>query len=151
MMQGAPLLFCLFSSLGVFSTLARAGEIAPLALRTDDSVHHLAKARTPGSHIKIFLPSLPYLAITHSIYGTLIKPSDSKKGWEFELATGMRKISDTIYEFDLRHGVRFQDGSPFDADSVLLNLKYFKEKPFTYSKIYKVFSYVEKIDPYTER
>ena len=30
-----------------------------------------------GSHVKLFLPSLPYVAITHSINGTLVRPANN--------------------------------------------------------------------------
>ena len=128
-----------------------ADQLKPIELRADDSESRLAPVRAPGSEIKIFLPSLPYLAITHSINGFLVKPSDSAAGWEYELAIAHRKINETTFEFDLRHGVRFQDGTSFDADSALLNLAYFKKKPFTYSKLCKIFDHAEKIDQYKIR
>ena len=67
------------------------------------------------------------------------------------MAVDHRQIDDTTYEFQLRRGVRFQDGSPFDADAVVLNMEYFKRAPVKYSKIDEVFDRVEKIDDYTVR
>ncbi|WP_236622375.1 ABC transporter substrate-binding protein [Novipirellula maiorica] len=105
----------------------------------------------PGSHVKVFLPSLPYLYTSHAINGAMIKPSDNAQGWEYDMAVSHRQIDETTYEFQLRKGVRFQDGSPFNADAVVTNMDAFKKQPTTYSKIDQVFDYVEKIDDYTVR
>lgn len=105
----------------------------------------------PGSHVKLFLPYLPYIAITHSINGTLTRPAKNVKGWEYYLAESHVHKDNRIFEFKLKKGVTFQDGSTFDADAVLLNMKYFKEKPFTFTKLWRVFDRAEKIDDYTVR
>ncbi len=104
-----------------------------------------------GSHVKLFIPNLPYLAISHSINSALIRPANNKEGWEYDLALSHINISNKIYEFSLKKNVKFQDGTPFNADSVLLNMEYFKKQPFTYTKLYKIFDRVEKIDDYTVR
>ena len=105
----------------------------------------------PGSHLKVFIPSLPYIYISHSINGALLRPANNDRGWDYDMATGYQQIDDKTYEFTLRKGVQFQDGTPFNADSVVLNMKYFKEKPILFTKIDKVFDRVEKIDDYTVR
>jgi len=107
--------------------------------------------RKPGSHIKIFLPYLPYLAISHSINSGLVRPADNERGWEYDLAVSHSRIGDNIYEFELRKGVSFQDGSPFDADAVLLNMTYFKQQPYTFTAIDSVYDRVEKISQYKVR
>jgi ABC-type transport system substrate-binding protein len=105
----------------------------------------------PGSHIKVFIPSLPYIYISHAINGALLRPADNERGWEYDMATSHRQINDTIYEFSLRKNVLFQDGTPFNADSVVENMKYFKKAPFLFTKIDTVFDHVGKIDDYTVR
>ncbi|ALG69354.2 ABC transporter substrate-binding protein [Beggiatoa leptomitoformis] len=124
---------------------------APLSMRTDDSSQRVAPQLAKGSHLQVYLPSLPYLYVSHAINSALFRPANNDKGWELDLATAYHQLSDTVYEFTLRQGVVFQDGTPFNADAVLLNMQYFKQKPFTYSKIHKVFDYAEKIDDYTVR
>ena len=104
-----------------------------------------------GSHVKLFLPSLPYVAITHSINGTLVRPANNVRGWEYDVAESHTHIDNRIFEFKLKKGVRFHDGTPFNADAVLLNMKHFKEKPFTYTKLYRIYDRTEKIDDYTVR
>ncbi|MCV6637207.1 ABC transporter substrate-binding protein [Candidatus Albibeggiatoa sp. nov. NOAA] len=123
----------------------------PLELRYDDSERRAAPQLTSGSHLKLYIPSLPYLYVSHAINGALFRPANNERGWKYDLAVSHQKINDTVYEFKLRQGVEFQDGTPFDADMVLLNMEYFKKKPFVYSKMHEVFDYVEKIDDFTIR
>jgi peptide/nickel transport system substrate-binding protein len=104
-----------------------------------------------GSHVKLFLPNLPYLAISHAVNASLVRPANNERGWQYDLAISHRNIDDRIWEFRLREGVRFQDGSRFDADSVLLNMKYFQQAPFTFTKLSTILERVEKIDDYGVR
>ena len=126
-------------------------QFEPLVLRQDDAANRKAKQLVPGSEIKIFIPSLPYIYISHAINGALLRPANNDHGWKFDLATEFKRIDDTTYEFKLRSGVKFQDGTPFNADMVVLNMKYFKEKPFLFTKIDSVFDHAEKVDDYTVR
>ncbi len=130
-----------YSKLAIIFTLV-LGMIASLTQ---------AIAATPGSHVKIYIPSLPYLYISHAINGSLIKPADNHQGWDYDVAVSHSQINDTTYEFKLRQGVVFQDGSPFNADSVIENMTYFKKQPFLFSKINLVYDYTEKVDDYTVR
>lgn len=123
----------------------------PLVLRDDDAESRVAPKLAPGSHIKVSIPSLPYIYTSHAISSGLIRPANNEKGWEYDVAVSHRQLDDTTYEFKLREGVRFQDGSIFDADSVVLNMVYFKEKPFLFTNIHNVFDYVEKVDQHTVR
>ena len=125
--------------------------VEPLVLREDDAPQRAVPGLFKGSHVKVFIPSLPYLYTSHSINAGLIRPSDNEQGWEFDMATSYRQIDGKTYEFKLRQGVQFQDGSPFNADAVVLNMGYFKKKPTLYSKIHLVFDHAEKVDPYTVR
>lgn len=146
----------LFFSTADFGTagcrlLAQDVEIKPLVLRPDDAWKRAAPQLTKGSHVKVFIPSLPYLYTSHSINGALIRPSAEERGWEYDMAVDHTQIDETTYEFRLRQGVRFQDGTPFNADAVILNMEYFKKAPVKYSKIDEVFDRAEKIDDYTVR
>lgn len=123
----------------------------PLVLRDDDAESRVAPKLAPGSHIKVSIPSLPYIYTSHAISSGLIRPANNEKGWEYDVAVSHRQLDDTTYEFKLREGVRFQDGSIFDADSVVMNMMYFKEKPFLFTNIHNVFDYVEKVDQHTVR
>lgn len=108
-------------------------------------------APTPNSHIKVYIPSLPYLYVSHALNGALIKPADNDRNWEYDLATSHKQISDTVYEFTLRKGVLFQDGTPFNADAVLENMRYFKQKPFLFSPFHQYYERTEKVNDYKVR
>lgn len=126
-------------------------RIEPVQLRRDDAPGRVLSNVAEGSHVKVFIPSLPYLYTSHAINGAMIKPSDNQRGWEYDMAISHEQIDETTYEFALRKGVRFHDGSPFNADAVVMNMDAFKLDPVEYSKIDKVFDRAEKIDDYTVR
>ncbi|MEP5837524.1 MAG: ABC transporter substrate-binding protein [Marinobacter sp.] len=105
----------------------------------------------PGSHVKLFLPNLPYLAISHAVNASLVRPADNEQGWQYDLAVSHSSVEDQVWEFQLRRGVTFQEGSPFNADSVLLNMAHFQRQPFTFSKLSTILERVEKVDDYTVR
>ncbi|MEG3639181.1 ABC transporter substrate-binding protein [Magnetococcus sp. PR-3] len=126
-------------------------EPIDINLVKDPAANEVSGAFRPGSHVKLFLPNLPYLAISHAINGALVRPANNDRGWQYDLATSHTSIDDTIWEFTLRKGVHFQDGSPFNADSVLLNMAYFKRKPFTFTKLADILGQIEKVDDYTVR
>jgi len=123
----------------------------PLQPRLDDANQHLSSDLISGSHLKVFLPSVAYLYISHSINGALTRPANNAQGWDYDLAVSHQQIDDTTYEFKLREGVVFQNGTPFNADSIISNMKFFKRKPPVYSKIHEVYDRVSKIDDYTIR
>jgi len=138
--------------LSITSTTLLAQDVQqyePLKLRPDDATTRLAPPLAKGSHLQVSVPSLPYLYISHAINGALFRPANNEQGWKYDLATTHRKLNDTTYEFTLRKGVQFQDGTPFNADMVVLNMESFKKKPFVYTKLHEVFDYAEKIDDYT--
>jgi len=135
----------------LFSDFCQGQQVNPIGLRADTSRESMDGSRKQGSHVKIFLPYLPYLAISHSVNAGLVRPADNERGWEYDMAVSHARISDKVYEFELRQGVKFQDGSPFNADAVLLNMAYFKKQPYTYTAIDQVYDYAEKISEYKVR
>lgn len=126
-------------------------EQPDIGLTTDPAPGEVTGDLREGSHVKLFLPNLPYLAISHAINASLVRPANNERGWQYDLATSHRNIDDRIWEFQLRQGVQFQDGSPFNADSVLLNMEYFKRQPFTFTKLSTILDRVEKISDYAVR
>lgn len=116
--------------------------------RDDDALLRVAKPLHPDSHIKIFIPNIPYSYIAKCTNSGLIRSYDNEKNWEYELAKSHKKIGDFTYEFELREGLKFQDGTEFDTDDVLLNFEYFKRSPILYTNINNVDFDVIKIDKY---
>lgn len=122
-----------------------------IGLAADPAPAEVTGEFRPGSHVKLFLPNLPYLAISHAVNASLVRPAENEQGWQYDLALSHQSIDDRLWEFELRRGVHFQDGSPFNADSVVLNMAYFKRAPFTFSKLSKILDRVEKVDDFTVR
>ena len=102
--------FCSALLLGS-SSFAETPSIQPIALRPDDAPQRALPGLVKGSHVKVFIPSLPYLYTSHSVNGALIKPSDNEQGWEYDMATSHRQLNDTTYEFTLRQGVQSGPGT----------------------------------------
>jgi peptide/nickel transport system substrate-binding protein len=127
------------------------GELPDIGLVEDPAPGEVLGEFREGSHVKLVIPNLPYLAISHAINASLVRPANTDQGWQYDLAVSHRSDGDRVWEFRLRRDVQFQDGSPFDADSVLLNMEYFKKQPFTFTKIAEILERVEKVDDYTVR
>lgn len=123
----------------------------PITYRVDDAHKISMDKRVPSSHLKVYLPSIPYSYIMRLINGTLVRLSDNKRGWEYFLAKSHIRVDELTYDFELREDVKFQDGSSFDADSVVENFKYFKKGAFTYTDIHHKLYYVQKLSKYKIR
>src|SRR6185312_11574664 len=58
------------------------------------------------------------------VWDQLIERDPETFQYKPELATAWRWIDDLTLELDLRKGVKFQDGQPFDADDVVYTLNF---------------------------
>ena len=114
----------------------------------DESAARALEYRDPKSHIKVFLPAMPYVSVARLMNEGLVRLADNKQGWEYSLATQCLKKTPLIYECDLRQGVKFQDGTDFTADSVVTNFRYFMEQPINYTDINNRLKGVEKLSPF---
>ncbi len=86
----------------------------------------IALAKDSGP-LNIFADQSP--AIDELVYDKLLAPSpyvDKPQPW---LATAARQLDPSTWEVDLRDGVRWQDGEPFDATDVAFSFDYFKKAP----------------------
>ncbi|WP_294961317.1 ABC transporter substrate-binding protein [Sulfurimonas sp.] len=120
--------------------------IKPLKFIDDSSSQRVVEKLHPKSHINIFLPSIPYSYIAKNTNAGLIRSSDNNKGWVYDLAKTHTRVDDYTYEFELREGLKFQDGTDFDTDSVVENLDYFKKSPILYTNIDNIDFDVIKLD-----
>ena len=116
-----------------------------LDYQEDTRAQRALQTRDPRSHIKVFLPSMPYNYASRLINESLVRLAENDQGWEYALAINSKQLSPLIYKFDLRPNVRFQDGTPFNADSVIHNFSYFLKQPFNYTNIHKTLKKVEKV------
>ena len=67
------------------------------------------------------------------------------------MAISYKKIDKLTYDITLRKNVKFQDGSPFDSDIVVKNIKAFIKHPFTYTDIHRRLKRIKKLDKYRIR
>jgi ABC-type transport system substrate-binding protein len=142
----------LFINVVLFSLLVSGeNKYLPIEYRVDDASSLAISKRLPNSHIKIYLPSIPYSYIMRLINGTLVRLNSSSKGWEYFLAQKHEKVNPLTYDFWLRKDVKFQDGTPFDADSVIENFAFFQKGAFTYTDIHHKLKSVEKLGKYKIR
>ncbi len=67
------------------------------------------------------------------------------------LALEWKAVGETAWEFTLREGVTFHDGTPFTADDVVFSITRAKEKTSDYKVAVGSIDHVEKIDDYHVR
>lgn len=93
------------------------------------------------------------LIMSHHIYDTLLYKDQSTGEIIPALATNYKYLDDTTIEFTLREGVRFHDGSVFDADDVVYTLN--KAADPDYGAVYQIsvgwIDRAEKLDAYKVR
>jgi len=81
-----------------------------ITYKHDQTDKILINKMTKDSQLKVYMPTLPYFNLISLINGTLVKLSDSKRGWDYYLAYKHEKIDELTYDFWLRDDVRYQDG-----------------------------------------
>lgn len=139
-------MFKSFLILVILLCIAQSKDI--IKFKEDTSSLRLAPKLHPQSHIKVFLPSIPYSYISKNTNAGLIRSFDNQRGWKYDLAKSHERLDDYTYVFEIRKNLHFQDGSLFTIDSVIKNLEYFKKYPFLYTNIDKVSFRVEKVSEY---
>ncbi|MDD2383853.1 MAG: ABC transporter substrate-binding protein [Sulfurospirillaceae bacterium] len=138
-----------YSVLFFFLSIFLCAEV--LEYRIDNSQGRIVETKDKRSHINVFLPSMPYNYVSRLVNEGLVRLAENEQGWEYSLSTHSIKLSPIVYEFELRRGVRFQDGTLFNADSVIHNFAYFLKQPFNYTDIHHSLKSVEKVSEYKIR
>ena len=60
-------------------------ELPDIGLANDPAPASVTGQFRPGSHVKLFLPNLPYLAISHAVNASLVRPAENEQGWQLGL------------------------------------------------------------------
>lgn len=107
-------------------------------------------ASEPTSMDPHFHNLTPNNAMSRHIYDTLIR-QDENQGLNPGLAVEWKPVDDVTWEFKLREGVAFHDGSPFNADDVMCSFERAPNVPNSPSSFASMTKgkTLEKIDDYT--
>jgi peptide/nickel transport system substrate-binding protein len=102
-----------------------AGAIATpvLAAKRDNSIR-VASYQVVDIVDPYFNTSLTSLIIGQQIWDTLIYRDPKTGEYKGSLATSWTRVGDTTLELELRQGVKFHNGAPFDADDVVATLNF---------------------------
>jgi ABC-type transport system substrate-binding protein len=92
----------------------------------------------------------PTLAETQQVYEPLVD-FNSRYQIEPSLAIAWKLTSPTTWQFDLRRGVRFHDGTPFTAEDVVFSLNRAMSKTSDYWDYVSSIAAVEAADDHTVR
>lgn len=95
-----------------------------------------------------FLYLATNIAIARHIFEPLIYPDAASK-LQPRLATSWRTIDPTTWEFKLRQGVKFHDGSPFEPEDVLFSfdrVRTLPNNPNPYTSSLRTFKEVKVVD-----
>lgn len=93
--------------------------------------------------------SAPNNATSRHIWDSLINLTGTS-GNDPELATEWKVIDPTHWEFKLREGVKFHDGSTFDAEDVIASLLRARDKPSkSFAAYTRNIANITATDPYT--
>jgi peptide/nickel transport system substrate-binding protein len=92
----------------------------------------------------------PNLQISRHIFETLVGIGTDGQ-IEPGLAESWKTLDDTTWEFKLRQGVKFHDGSDFNADDVVASVERVKlaTGPVTFLRRVAAIDSIEVVDPYT--
>ncbi|MGV0875880.1 ABC transporter substrate-binding protein [Martelella sp. FLE1502] len=111
---------CSMKSSAFAAALAATVLFSPLASQAEDLTVGLAASTT--SMDPQFYVIGPNSAMTRNIFDGLVN-QDDKQQLKPGLAVSWKPVDDTTWEFKLREGVKFHDGSDFTADDVIASIK----------------------------
>jgi peptide/nickel transport system substrate-binding protein len=98
--------------------VAAAMVLAPAARAADLVIGLGADVTTIDPHV---LNAAPNNSIAEQVFGTLVE-RDARQRFRPGLAESWRLINDTTWEFKLRRGVKFHDGSELTAEDVAFSI-----------------------------
>jgi len=132
------------------ATLLMAGAVAgaPLAAVADEVT--IGLAAEPSAMDPHYHNLGPNNAFASNVYDALIIQDEQQKLTP-GLAVSWTPVSDTVWEFKLREGVKFHDGSDFNADDVIFTMERAPNVPNSPSSFgtYLKGKTFEKVDDYT--
>lgn len=140
-----------------FGAFCAAAVVVALAVPAEagkrDNTLKIAADQVPESIDSYFNNIRIGVIITHMIWDHLVYRDPKTNEYKGGLATGWRWVDDTTLEFDLRQGVKFHNGEPFDADDVVhtINFATKPENKITNQSNVNWMAGADKIDQYKVR
>ena len=120
----------------------RAADTLRIAFETEVDTLDLYYTTSRGSYI-----------MSQLVFDTLVYRDPETHEYSGNLATSWEYIDDTTIEFQLREGVRFHNGEPFDADDVVytLNTVSAPDSGVLATRNVAWIDHAERMGPYTVR
>jgi len=122
----------------------------PLARGADLSIGLATDVTSMDPHYHNLTPNNN---VAQHVFGLLVQRNE-KEQLEPGLATQWKTVDPTTWEFTLRRGVKFHDGSDFTAEDVVASLERVPKvpnSPSPFTAYTKQISRIEVVDPYTVR
>jgi peptide/nickel transport system substrate-binding protein len=113
----------------------------------------IAIGGSPTSLDPHFYNASPNISLTMHLFDRLVE-QDAQARVQPSLAESWRAISDTVWEFKLRPGVKWHDGRDFTADDVAFTVERVPNvpgSPGTFAGFVRAIQRVEVVDPLTVR
>ena len=131
---------------------ASANATPAFAEKADNSLRFAAQGTLPGLD-KYFNGGPTAVMVSDAVWDTLIYYDPDTGTYKGDLATAWRWIDDTTLELDLREGVKFHNGAPFNADDVVYTLNFASnpENQVRFTRLATWVAHVEKISAYKVR
>ncbi len=117
------------------------------------STLHLSASSNPARLNPLIATDSASGEIANFIFNALVKYDATGQNVIGDLAQSYKRVSPTVIEFKLRHGVMWSDGKPFSAADVVFTYDLITSPKVTssYSTDFRVVKEVRAIDPYTVR
>jgi len=134
------------------AVLAAVSAFLSMPLSANAETLTIGSGAEPSSIDPHYHNLTPNNSLAAHIFSRLIE-QDEKQRLTPGLATSWKPVDDLTWEFKLRKGVKFHDGSDFNADDVLATVKRAPNVPNSPSSfaLYLKGKTVEKVDDYTIR
>jgi peptide/nickel transport system substrate-binding protein len=117
------------------------------------STLHLSTSSNPARLNPLIATDSASSEITNFLFNALVKYDATGQNIVGDLAESYKRLSPTVIEFKLRHGVKWHDGRVFSAEDVVFTYKLItSDKVMSpYATDFRVIKEVKALDPFTVR
>jgi peptide/nickel transport system substrate-binding protein len=94
----------------------------------------------------IYNPHPETSLVANPVFDSLVHFDAVTREYKPLLATSWKRLDDRTYEFKLRQGVKFHDGSPFGIDDVLYSFQVFMDPQYNFRFKDNRFGWIDKVE-----